>query len=442
MEKAAPVGAAASCPFIPPTLAAEPASVLPSPFFSRILAACSSSRPHLSTTPPSPCVSSNSCRSASLAHGSSFPFPFLSFPVAGATSPSGSGGIPFAIYPSLLPTPAGRTSFSPFIQHFHEVGMTGAAAIRGTTEEKIVTLQEWTTNTPLCNSQERPFSPLHHHSIPPPSTPLLSAASPLSPPTCADVTAASLLFDPPSYADVAPSSSRCSASGARGRASHALARRSVLCPLIPSSSLYVKRSSTEAVRRAAKGVVPRTTLRQPPLDAVITRVVQLRVAEDQASGTSLNNEACLPRVRLSRHALVPAEELRRAPSLPGGRHPRRHEVATTEVEAEAAVRRRAPAIVGQRQPPSVNFLHDADPISPSAASPLSTPPLRGPPLQLAPTSAPAAARHHHSGPCPPPAEGDREKEREKGGRGEEEERERMTCGAHMLVGPIIFYVCE
>uniref|UniRef100_A0A0E0A0X7 Uncharacterized protein n=1 Tax=Oryza glumipatula TaxID=40148 RepID=A0A0E0A0X7_9ORYZ len=142
MEKAAPVGAAASCPFIPPTLAAEPASVLPSPFFSRILAACSSSRPHLSTTPPSPCVSSNSCRSASLAHGSSFPFPFLSFPVAGATSPSGSGGIPFAIYPSLLPTPAGRTSFSPFIQHFHEVGMTGAAAIRGTTEEKIVVFED------------------------------------------------------------------------------------------------------------------------------------------------------------------------------------------------------------------------------------------------------------------------------------------------------------
>uniref|UniRef100_A0A0E0PP80 Uncharacterized protein n=1 Tax=Oryza rufipogon TaxID=4529 RepID=A0A0E0PP80_ORYRU len=129
-------------PSYPPTLAAQPASVLPSPFFSRILAACSSSRPHLSTTPPSPCVSSNSCRSASLAHGSSFPFPFLSFPVAGATSPSGSGGIPFAIYPSLLPTPAGRTSFSPFIQHFHEVGMTGAAAIRGTTEEKIVVFED------------------------------------------------------------------------------------------------------------------------------------------------------------------------------------------------------------------------------------------------------------------------------------------------------------
>uniref|UniRef100_A0A0E0PP81 Uncharacterized protein n=1 Tax=Oryza rufipogon TaxID=4529 RepID=A0A0E0PP81_ORYRU len=237
-------------PSYPPTLAAQPASVLPSPFFSRILAACSSSRPHLSTTPPSPCVSSNSCRSASLAHGSSFPFPFLSFPVAGATSPSGSGGIPFAIYPSLLPTPAGRTSFSPFIQHFHEVGMTGAAAIRGTTEEKIVVFEDtsgvdnkYTIVQFTGEALLSPSPPLYSSTF----DPLLSAASPLSPPTCADVTAASLLFDPPSYADVAASSSRCSASGARGRASHA------------------------------------------------TRVVQLRVAEDQSSGTSLNNEARPPR---------------------------------------------------------------------------------------------------------------------------------------------------
>jgi hypothetical protein len=86
--------------------------------------------------------------------------------------------------------------------------------------------------------------------------PLLSATSPLSPPTCADVTAASLLFDPPSYADVAASSSRCSASGARGRASHALARRSVLCPLIPSSSLYVKRSSVSATSSGEDAASP------------------------------------------------------------------------------------------------------------------------------------------------------------------------------------------
>uniref|UniRef100_A0A0E0HG43 Uncharacterized protein n=1 Tax=Oryza nivara TaxID=4536 RepID=A0A0E0HG43_ORYNI len=137
-------------PSYPPTLAAEPASVLPSPFFSRILAACSSSRPHLSTTPPSPCVSSNSCRSASLAPGSSFsfrvyvnhpllPFPFLSFPVAGATSPSGSGGIPFAIYPSLLPT---AHPFPLSSNTRSQAGMTGAAAIRGTTEEKIVVFED------------------------------------------------------------------------------------------------------------------------------------------------------------------------------------------------------------------------------------------------------------------------------------------------------------
>uniref|UniRef100_A0A0E0HG41 Uncharacterized protein n=1 Tax=Oryza nivara TaxID=4536 RepID=A0A0E0HG41_ORYNI len=179
-------------PSYPPTLAAEPASVLPSPFFSRILAACSSSRPHLSTTPPSPCVSSNSCRSASLAPGSSFsfrvyvnhpllPFPFLSFPVAGATSPSGSGGIPFAIYPSLLPT---AHPFPLSSNTRSQAGMTGAAAIRGTTEEKIVVFED------------------------------------------------------------------------------------------------------------TSGVDNKYTI--------------LRVAEDQASGTSLNNEARPPRVRLSRHALVPA----------------------------------------------------------------------------------------------------------------------------------------
>uniref|UniRef100_A0A0E0K2A1 Uncharacterized protein n=1 Tax=Oryza punctata TaxID=4537 RepID=A0A0E0K2A1_ORYPU len=52
---------------------------------------------------------------------------------------------------------------------------------------------------------------------------------------------------------------------------------------------------TEAAGRAAKGVVLRTTLRPPPpLDAVITRVVQLRVAEDQESGTPshISTQAC------------------------------------------------------------------------------------------------------------------------------------------------------
>lgn len=51
-------------------------------------------------------------------------------------------------------------------------------------------------------------------------------------------------------------------------------------------------------------------------------MVQLRVAEDQASGTSLNNEARPPRVRLSRHALVPgfflwSSSVRRSRVRPG-----------------------------------------------------------------------------------------------------------------------------
>lgn len=75
-DMAAPVGAAAGGPvpprpFISPYLDGRAGVGAPFPFLLPHLAARSSSRPHLSTTPPSACVSSTSCRSTSLAHGPS-----------------------------------------------------------------------------------------------------------------------------------------------------------------------------------------------------------------------------------------------------------------------------------------------------------------------------------------------------------------------------------
>uniref|UniRef100_A0A0E0B6M2 Homeobox domain-containing protein n=1 Tax=Oryza glumipatula TaxID=40148 RepID=A0A0E0B6M2_9ORYZ len=60
-------------------------------------------------------------------------------------------------------------------------------------------------------------------------------------------------------------------------------------------------------------------------------------------------------------------------------------------------------------------------------------------LRAAPAAAATAAR----APCPRPAEGERrERERKREGtkRGGRRERERMTCGAHILLGPTIFIV--
>lgn len=53
-------------PFISPYLGGRAGVGAPFPFLLPHLAARSSSRPHLSTTPPSACVSSTSCRSTSL----------------------------------------------------------------------------------------------------------------------------------------------------------------------------------------------------------------------------------------------------------------------------------------------------------------------------------------------------------------------------------------